>query len=104
VKIFVGGMKKHHQERFVRMHPDVEFTFAAFDDPIPKWAREAGKAQYAIIDQSRCEHKTIAYLRCHSVAQLFFTDSKAKMHEIIDDLRRDGSYQQVYTAWVGGGV
>lgn len=101
MKVFIGGMKKHHQKKFVREHPDVEFTFAAYDDPDRVWYREAGKAQYVIIDQSRCSHRIADAMRATLHIPMYFTDSKNKMHMVINDLNLRGSYHQVYTAWAG---
>lgn len=101
MKIFIGGMKKHHQEKFKKLHPDVRFTFACYEDGLDTWAAEARRADYVIIDQSRCSHKIVEHIRKRVRQHVYFTDSKAVMHQIINDIKRDGASRQVYTAWEG---
>lgn len=97
MKIFVGGMKDHHQRAFSDEFPHIEFEFAAFTDPIRKWARRAKHCDIIIIDQSRCSHTIVEHMRRAIHKPFYFTDSKAHMREIIKEATANGKVGYRYT-------
>lgn len=96
VKIFIGGIKPHHQQRFARAYPQVTFEFAAFEDPVRVWLRGVKHSEHVIIDQSRCSHKMVMYLQCRNDIAIYFTDSKAFMRTIIEEILAHGKAEYIY--------
>lgn len=91
MKIFIGGMKEHHQRAFASEFPGVEFEFAAYTDADHKWRARAIRCDMVIIDQSRCSHRVVNGLRKDlGQTHIYFTDSKAHMREIIKEVLANG--------------
>lgn len=91
MKIFVGGMKEHHQRAFASEFPSVEFEFAAYTDADRKWRARAAGCDIVIVDQSRCSHRVVRGLRKDiGEKRIHFTDSKAHMREIIKEALVNG--------------
>jgi len=101
MKIFIGGMKKHHQEKFRRLFPDVEFTFASFEDNSTRWIGQANKADYCIVDQSRCTHSLKDQLQKYVRAPVLFTDRKAHMKSIVQEIMQHGKAGYSYAGVPG---
>lgn len=98
MKIFIGGMKLHHQRAFALEFPEVEFEFAAYDDPDRKWRARAVSCDIVIVDQSRCTHRVVKALRKDlNDTRIHFTDSKAHMREIIKEAITNGKVGYRYT-------
>lgn len=98
MKIFIGGMKEHHQRAFASEFPGVDFEFAAYTDPDRKWRARAVSCDLVIVDQSRCRHSTVDVLRKDlGPTHIFFTDSKAHMREIIMEAIVNGKVGYPYS-------
>ena len=96
MKIFIGGMKVHHQRAFSQQFPEADLVFAAYEDSPRRWLANAKGADIVIVDQSRCNHKISNLLRTMRVP-LYFTDSKAHMREIIKEALVNGKVGYRYT-------
>jgi len=95
MKIFIGGMRAHHAQRFEREFPEVQFEFATLDESGSRWFAKARRCDYVLVDQSRCDHKiadTISRL-----PQLYFIDSKQRIREIIKEIIDHGTATHHYT-------
>lgn len=90
MKIFIGGMKEHHQRAFAAEFPNVDFAFAAYHDRPQRWITGATRSDIVIVDQSRCTHTLVDMLRKNVRSPLWFTDSKAHMREIIKEAITNG--------------
>lgn len=95
-RIFIGGQKKHHLDRIKQAFPNVEFTFASYDDPDTKWISRASRADIVVIDQSRCSHDVVDALRKRK-CRIYFVDGKREIHELIERLIH-GQAQPTYIA------
>lgn len=97
MKIFIGGMKEHHQRAFASEFPDVDLAFATFTDHPRKWLSAAARSDIVIVDQSRCSHTITDILRKNLRTHIYFTDSKAHMREIIKEATANGKVGYRYT-------
>lgn len=97
MKIFVGGMKVHHQRAFSSEFPAVDLAFATYEDSPRRWLAAALHSDIVIVDQSRCSHKTVDLLRANLRTHIYFTDSKAHMREIIKEAIANGKVGYRYT-------
>jgi hypothetical protein len=85
VRIFVGGGKTKHNDRFSKRYPTVVFSFAAEDDSPRVWVRRAQYCDYAIVLQHRTSHRHATCLKQNNVV-VHFTDSIPIVHQIIKEL------------------
>lgn len=96
MKIFVGGLRKIHQDNLQRRCPNADLIFASFDSNMDEWLRKAKQADVAIIDQSRCNHTTTNHLRKFLRVPIHFTDSKARIRELVQELHEHGHTDHSY--------
>ena len=96
MKIFIGGLKIHHQQAFAQQFPGADLVFAAFEERAQRWLAKAKDCDLVIVDQSRCTHTITNALRTMR-QPLYFTDSKAHMREIIKEAITNGKVGYRYT-------
>jgi hypothetical protein len=96
VKIFVGGLRKHHQENLERRYPTVDFSFASFDDSWDRWREKARHVDVVIIDQSRCNHTITDHMKKYIRVPVHFTDRKPRIRELIEELMAHGTTDHSY--------
>ncbi len=101
MRIFIGGGKTKHNDRFSTRYPDVVFSFASEDDNPRQWVRRAQYCDHAIVLQHRTSHKHIDCLKKNNVA-VRFTDSIPVVHILIQQILATNHTTHHYTgapAW-----
>lgn len=96
MKIFIGGLQRHHQAKFREKYPDVEFVFASFQESYGVWERRARGADFVIIDQSRTTHKIMEHMAKGVKVPVYYTDSKVRMNNIVKELIEHGTASHSY--------
>ncbi len=95
MRIFIGGGKTKHNDRFSSRYPGVVFSFASEDDNPRQWVRRAQYCDHAIVLQHRTSHKHINCLRANNL-NVRFTDSIPIVHIIIQQIIAYGQVNHSY--------
>lgn len=96
MKIFIGGGKAKHNDRFTSRWPNVEFEFASEDESPRRWGSKALHCDHYIVLQHRTTHKHVTHLATHRI-QPYFTDSIPMVHKLIKEIIDRGETRHSYS-------
>lgn len=96
MKIFIGGIKRKHTDKFTKRWPYQAFEFAEEEASVAEWMRLAANCAHHLVYQHRTSHKHIRYLARHSIVPKF-TDSTPIMMQMIEEILTTGSTTHSYT-------
>lgn len=85
MKIFIGGVKRKHIDKFTRRWPQQEFEFAEETDSPGRWKRAAHRCHYILVYQHRTNHEQVNHV-ARTGKRVYLTDNTPQMFAMIEDI------------------